>query len=170
MTHQLQKLNYSHEALADQILSNPSATNAQLGEVFNRTKEWVGMVKGSGMFRELMALKRGTLIDPVVQERIEDRLEMVTSRSLEILAEKLARPFGDIPDDLALEAAKFGAKGMGLGGFSTKPPPVPELPMANRIENLAQRLINLNKAGATDAVIVSQPTEARAGAVSTHSG
>lgn len=165
MTHQLQKLNFSHEALADQIIANPAASNADLGDKFGRTKEWVGMVKNSGMFKELMFRRRGELVDPLLTERVEDRLEMLTARSLEVLAEKLARPAADIPDDLAIEAAKLGAKGMGLGGFSSRPPAPPEPVVPNRLATIAQRLIDLNKAGATDVNFIELPipSQARAG-------
>lgn len=143
MTHQLQKLNYSHEALIDQIMANPAATNQQLGDVFGRTKEWVGMVKNSGMFKEAYALRTGKLMDPVLVERYEERLDMMATRSLEVLTEKLAKPSADIPDELALQAAALGAKIKGIGGFSSRPPPAPVAPTAGRLERLADRLLVL---------------------------
>lgn len=144
MTHQLQKLNYSHTALIDLIMANPAATNESLGAVFGRTKEWVGMVKNSDMFKEMYAQRAGELADPILSATLEQRLHMMTSRSLEVLQEKLSKRSDDIPDSLAIAAANLGAKGMALGGFSSKPPPPPEAPQAGRIERLAERLFALN--------------------------
>lgn len=145
MAWEMQKLNYSHDALVDQILANPTASNSELGAVFGRSKEWVSMVKNSGMFRERMAARKGDLVDPVLTASIEERLEMLTRRSIEVLSEKLAKPSQDISDDLALQAAAFGAKGMGVGGFSSKAPPPAQVVDVGRIERLADRLTNLNR-------------------------
>lgn len=139
-----QKLNYSHQALVEQIIANPAATNQQLGDVFGRSAQWVILVKSSDMFKEVYAARAKELFDPLMTASIGDRLEMMTSRSLEILNEKLARPAADVPDNLALAAAALGAKGMALGGFSSRPAPPPEAPQADRIERLAHRLLHLN--------------------------
>lgn len=149
-------MNYSHEALVDLLLANPAATNLELGLVFGRSKEWVGLVKSSGMFREAYAKRASEISDPVLQATIEQRLDMLASRSLEVLNEKLSRPAQDIPDNLALQAAALGAKGLGVGGFSSKPAPPPELPVVGRIERLADRLLNLNRPkGVTDVIDIS---------------
>ncbi len=140
-----QTLNYSHEALIRQIMANPTATNAELGKVFGRTKEWVSMVKSSGLFKEQYAKLAGEVMDPILAATLEDRMEMVAARSLEVLQEKLARPTQDISDELALQAAAFGAKGLGLGGFSSRPAPIAPVPALDRIERLADRLTNLNR-------------------------
>jgi hypothetical protein len=145
MTHQLQRLNYSHEALVSQIIANPTATNAELGAIFGRTKEWVGMVKNSGIFREKLLAKMAEVTDPLLAASIEERLEMVTKRTLEVLHEKMARPVDQISDELAIQAANFGAKGMGIGGFASRPIAPPPAPQLDRIERLADRLINLNR-------------------------
>jgi len=176
-----QKLNYSHEALIRQIMANPTASNMELGRVFGRTKEWVSMVKNSGLFKEQYAKLAGELMDPILASTIEDRLEMVTNRSLEVLAEKMARPSQDIPDELAIQAAMFGAKGMGLGGFSSRPAAPPPPVDLNRIERLADRLMNMNRPSTplqeiSDAKVIHEvanqphPREVRSPAVASNGG
>jgi hypothetical protein len=137
-------LNYTHDALVDQIIANPAASNAELGAVFGRTKEWVGMVKNSDLFREKVAERKGEIVDPALTASVEERFQMVARRSLEVLMDKLAQPVAAISDGLALEAAKLGAKGLGIGGFSNRPAPPPEAPQMDRIERLADRLTALN--------------------------
>ena len=146
-----QALNYSHEALVDLLVANPAATNGELGGKFGRSAQWVGMVKSSGLFRECYAKRIQAIADPILTATIEERLEMLTSRSLEVLSLKLAKQnVEDIPDNLALQAAALGAKGMALGGFSSKPPPAPVLPQPDRITRLADRLLNLGKVEVLD--------------------
>lgn len=144
------RLTYSHDALVDMILAKPQATNAELGAAFGRTGQWVSLVKNSGLFRERLALRQAELVDPLLRASVEERFEMVTSRALEILSEKLAAPAPAIPDNLVLAAAQLGAKAMGVGGFSTKPPPPPEAPKTDRIGLLAERLLNLNRGPTLD--------------------
>ena len=153
---QVTTMNYSHEALVDQILANPAATNGDLGRVFGRTAQWVSLVKSSGMFREAYAKRVGEIADPILKATLDERLDMLANRSLEILNEKLTRPSADIPDDLALECAKLGAKGLGVGGFSSRPAAPPAAPSPNRIETLKERLLNLNK-GVIDVNFVEVP-------------
>jgi len=142
---QPQRLNYSHEALVEQILANPTASNAELGAVFGRSKEWVSMVKNSGLFREQLAKKRNELMDPVLQANFEERIDMVALRAVEVLNEKLAKPVAEIPDELVLQAAIFGAKAKGVGGYASRPAPAPPAPDVNRIERLADRLTALGR-------------------------
>lgn len=170
-----QALNYSHEALIRQIMANPTASNAELGLVFGRSSQWVSLVKSSGLFKEQYAQLAGSLIDPLVAATIEQRLEMVTSRSLEVLMEKLARPTKDISDDLVMAAATFGAKAQGIGGFSSKPAPAPPAPPSDRLERLEERLLRMgqprNPQEITDVQVndVSQAGETRpAGVPSNH--
>ena len=145
-----QALNYSHEALVDLLMVNPAATNAELGAKFGRTAQWVMLVKSSGLFREAYALRLNEVADPLVKASIEERLEMLTARSLDVVMEKLARPAADIPDNLAIAAAQLGAKASGLGGFSSKPPPAPSVAQPDRIARLADRLLNLGKVEAQE--------------------
>jgi hypothetical protein len=164
------KLRYSHEALAEQILANPAATNIELGKVFGRTPTWVGLLRASGMFREFLIARHGEIVDPVLTASVEERLRMLTNRSLEVLNEKLQRPAQDIPDNLALAAAALGAKGLSVGGFSSKPAPPPEPPATNRIELLAERLVRLsNPQGVTD-VFIPDPVPQRATSVPPNPG
>ena len=142
---QVTTMNYSHEALVDQLIANPAATNADLGRIFGRSAIWVGLVKSSGMFREAYARRFSQVADPLLVATLEERLDMLTARSLEILNEKLARPSADVSDELALEAAKLGAKGLSIGGFGTRPPAAQAPPAPNRIESLKERLLALNR-------------------------
>lgn len=135
---------YSHDALVAQIMLNPTATNEELGKVFNRTKQWIMLIRNSDMFLEKLALAHKELSDPLVSAGIEERLSMLTNRSIEVLMHKMARPAAEIPDNLAIAAANFGAKAKMLGGFGVKVAPEAPAPAVDRIERLAERLVALN--------------------------
>lgn len=152
--NRLTKMGYTHEALLDQIIANPQASNDELGRVFGYTGAWIGRIKSSGIFREKMVERRGEIVDPVLSASVEERLEMVTNRSLEVLMQKLEKPVDLVPDNLVLAAAALGAKGMGVGGFSNKPVAAPPPPDEGRIERLAARLMALNRGGGGEIVDV----------------
>lgn len=145
-----QRINNAADALIDLIIAKPGATNEELGAVLGRTKQWVSLVKNSGLFKERLHLRKTELVDPLLIQSVEDRMQALTDRSLEILQEKLAQPAAVVPDSLALAAAQLGAKGMGLGGFSSKPPPAPPVAPVGRLERLADRLLALNKRDVID--------------------
>lgn len=155
--------NYSHEALADAIITNPTATLAELAASFGRTPNWVSIVRNSDAFQEVMARRRAELVDPIITAGLEERFSIMARRSAEILLDKLSKDAKDVPDNLALQALALGAKGMGVGGFSNKPAASPPAPDLNRIERLAHRLENLNGPRAapqeiTDVIPISRDT------------
>jgi hypothetical protein len=135
---------YSHEALADAIIANPTATRAELAAMFGRSLQWITMVRNADSFLEILHRRRGDTVDPTLAATLEERFSLMANRSAEILLEKLEKDSKDVPDGLALQALALGAKGLGVGGFSSKPAAPPPTPDVNRIERLAQRLENLN--------------------------
>lgn len=134
------RLQYSHKALADQIIANPQASNAELGRMFGFSPAWVSSVKNSDLFVEFMVRRRDEIVDPVLTANLDERFSMLARRSLEVLMQKMEQPVAQISDDLVIEAAKLGAKGVGIGGFGAKVMVVAAPPDADRIERLAARL------------------------------
>lgn len=140
---QVQRVVYSHEALINQILTNPTATNIELGRIFGRTPAWVSLVRNSDLFLERLAARSAELTDPIVRANMDERLSMLTNRSLEVLLDKMSQSSEKIPDALAIAAATFGAKAKAIGGFGTRVIPETPTPSADRIERLAERLERL---------------------------
>jgi len=138
------RLQYSHEALIDAIIANPTATNAQLGQLFGRTAQWVSIVKNSDLFREKLYERRAQISDPLLEASLDERFNILAKRSLEVLINKMARPEAEISDELALEAVKLGAKAKSIGGFGNRIQVETHAPDVDRIERLAERLSALN--------------------------
>lgn len=135
----IKKVRYSHDAMIDLIVENPWISQNEIAAVFGYTAPWVSLIFSSDAFKERLTQRKEELIDPTIRASIEERLRSVVNRSLEVLAEKLSKPAGSVPDNLALRAAEMGAKALGLGGNA---PPQSVVPL-NHLESLAQRLVQL---------------------------
>jgi hypothetical protein len=137
------KMRYSHEAMADLLVQNPWITQNQVAAHFGYTASWVSTIITSDAFQSLLASRREEVVDPVLRATLEERFRGLVHRSLQILAEKLDRPAAVIPDQVVLRALELGAKGIELGGFGRPQmaPPAPADP--NRLEQLANRLVEL---------------------------
>ena len=136
---QIQKIRYTHDAMIDLIIANPWVSQNEIAAHFGYTAAWVSLIFSSDAFKERLTARKDELIDPTIRASIEERLKAVVSRSLEVLAEKLAKPAAAVPDALALRAAEMGAKALGLGGNAPAQNVVP----LNHLEGLAQRLLLL---------------------------
>jgi hypothetical protein len=136
----LANMKYSHDAMVDVIVANPSIKQKELAAMFGRSDAWISVVMASDVFQMKLAERRQEIIDPLMKEEIEARFKMVTRRSLEVLQEKLNSPSSVVDAGLALKAAELGMKGMGIG----QPQPVAgQESGGDRISRLAQRLEGL---------------------------
>lgn len=154
---QVKRLTYSHMAMAEAIMANPSLTNAQLGAMFGRTATWVSIVKGSDAFKTFYAARYAELADPELSASIKDRFQAMTEQGLRILQEKLNKPAAEVSDNLALRAVELGAKALAVGG-NAPPPPPPNA--ADYLPELTERLLRLGarvrRENAVDANIVGE--------------
>jgi hypothetical protein len=151
------KMRYTHEAMADLIITNPGISQNTLAATFGFTPGWVSTVINSDAFQALLASRRSELVDPEIVMTIRERFQAVTAQSLRILQDKLARPADQVSDAFALRAAEVGAKALGIGGNA--PPPPPPNP-AEYLPELAERLLRLTgrpvPQPVSDAVVVGE--------------
>ena len=136
----LQRVRYSHEAMADMLIADPTISQNSIAAYFGRTPTWISIVINSDAFQAFYSARKAELIDPELVATIRERLNALTVRSLQVLQEKMMRPANEIPDNLALKAAELGAKGLGIGGNA--PPPVAPNP-AEYLPAIAERLMRL---------------------------
>jgi hypothetical protein len=112
---QVKKISYTHDAMIDQMIANPSISGDGLAAMFGYTPAWISTVRSSDNFKARLAERRKELIDPVIIERLEVQFEGVVRRSMEILQEKLSAPAKDVSDNLVLRALDVGTKALGYG-------------------------------------------------------
>lgn len=137
----LGKVRYSHLDMIDYLISNPGCSQNELALRYGYTPSWISNIMASDAWKSMFAARRADLVDPVITQTIEERLEAMAARSHERIMEQLDKP--DCPANVALKAFELGAKAMGLGQQPPAPPPVVDL------SALASRLLELNPKGQT---------------------
>ena len=137
------KLRYTHDAMVDRLIAEPSMSQGQLAREFGYTATWVSIVINSDAFRERLAMRRGELVDPLLETTLNDRFMAMAVRATEVIQEKLMAPSLVVDPTLALAAAALGAKALGVGGFSSKVSQPPAPPADDRLNRLADRLTAL---------------------------
>lgn len=135
----LQKCSYTHDALIDLIIQNPTWTQNQFAAEFGYTAGWLSNILASDAFQVKMAVRREEIVDPQIKASMKERFAALAIQSLKVLQDKLNST--DVSATVALRAAELGAKALGLGGHAV---PAPAVPQMDRLERLADRLVALN--------------------------
>lgn len=108
----IQRVSYTHEAMIDLLIARPMITQAEIAAVFGYTQAWVSRIVRSDAFREMIAARKSELVDPLILQSIDTRLNALVEQSIEVLQDKLqASPSADI----ALKALEVGSRALGYG-------------------------------------------------------
>ena len=135
----IKQVRYTHDAVIDEIIRNPSISQNSLASLFGYTPGWISQVMSSDAFKNKLELRKEELVDPQIRLTLNERFNALVGRSLDVLQEKLMLPNAD--PELALRAAALGAKALGLGGNAQ--PVVSVHNSSDRLEKLADRLTGL---------------------------
>lgn len=106
------RINYSHEAMIDVLLAEPTIKQHELAKRFNRSECWISRIIGSDAFQAALSKRRDELTDPFLVATIEERFRGLAQQSLDIIAEKLETSKNT---DLALKALDVSVKALGFG-------------------------------------------------------
>jgi hypothetical protein len=112
---EIKKLDYSHQALADMVLTNPDMSRRELALVFDKSPTWIQYVIHSGAFQVFLEERRKELIDPVIRLTLEDRINTLANLSADVLMEKLSQNPVLVNDNFALRAFESTTKALGYG-------------------------------------------------------
>lgn len=115
---EIQKVRYTHDAMIDLIIANPSISQNSIAEVFGYTAAWISIVVNSDAFRERLAERKGELVDPSIVASLEDKFKGLADRSLNVLLAKLEHP-EIVGADVALKALDITARALNYGAKST---------------------------------------------------
>jgi hypothetical protein len=110
---QVQRLKYSHEAMIDLILQDPTVTSKELAEIFGYSPGWVSRILAADSFQARMAERKAALVDPIISRTLNERLRAVAYRSVEVIQEKLDK---EESATFALDALQFSSAALQLGG------------------------------------------------------
>lgn len=110
--NRLQRVHYSHEAMIDVIIAEPTITQKELARKFGRSMGWISIVMGSDAFQAALAKRRDDLMDPEFVATLEDRFKGLADQSLRVISEALERTNNT---DLALKGLEISSRAMGFG-------------------------------------------------------
>jgi len=158
---EISKIKYSHDAMIDMMIADPRVTQSQLAAYFGRTPSWISIVVNSDVFKARLAARKAELVDPEISLTMRERIEALTTQSLKILQEKLAKPADQVPDNLAVKALEMGSKALGLGGNAA---PQVLVTSEERVSRLAHRLLAL-QGGVVSAPLEQAPAGSASGDV-----
>lgn len=85
----LTRLTYTHDAMVDLILQEPTVTQQELAELFGYSTGWIQRVVASDAFQSRIAERKAQLIDPQITRSLNERLRAVTIQSIDIISNKL---------------------------------------------------------------------------------
>ena len=85
-------LTYTHEAMIDLIIADPTVTQAELAECFGFSPGWVQRIIAADSFQARLAERKAALVDPALANTLNERLAGVTIKALDIVEQKLSAP------------------------------------------------------------------------------
>ena len=109
------KVGYSHEAMADMILSDPTISQDELALRFGYTAPWISQIICSDAFKALLAKRRDKFVDPIVAASIKQQFEGLAARCLEVLRAHTNKKADEVPPQLAMQALKVASQALGYG-------------------------------------------------------
>lgn len=112
MTNAVAKVSYTHDAMIDLIVANPSISQKEIAAHFGFTQAWVSQVLGADAVRERLAARKAELIDPTILLSFDRRLESLAAQSMELLAENLQVHRSS---DTALKVLDITTRSLGYG-------------------------------------------------------
>lgn len=110
--NRLQKVSYSHEAMIDILIHEPTITQNELAKRFGYSVSWISIVMGSDAFQAALAKRRDDLLNPEIIASLEERFRGLATQSLQVIAEKLEKTSNT---DLAIKALEISSKALGFG-------------------------------------------------------
>jgi hypothetical protein len=114
MSHQNQKVSITHDAIIDFVIARPESTYREIAGAFSYTPEGIGIICRSDSFKARLESRKEDLVDPIIRQSVEERLQGLAHASIDILQRKLAT--SDDPKlalavlDSSSKASAYGAR------------------------------------------------------------
>jgi hypothetical protein len=105
------KVSYTHEAMIDLIISEPTVAVHELAALFGYSVGWISRVISSDAFQARLHERKGQLTDPLIAATLEERLRGVAIHSITLIEEKLS---SEESASFALDALGLASTAMGV--------------------------------------------------------
>lgn len=102
-------------SLADYMIMNPHSTNIETARVFGVSAVWIGVVKRSDSFNELMKSRRETHAE-MVSSSVISKVEALAEQAVEEMSARIQREV--VPLEQVREIGDLALKALGFGGRS----------------------------------------------------
>jgi hypothetical protein len=138
-----QKMNYTHDACVDMLVTHPELTQRKIAEIFGYSEAWLSTIICSDAFQARLAQRREEVIDPLLRLTVEERFKAAVNRSFEVLMEKMSGPASLVSDSVAIRVAEMGGKVLAVRAANSSG--LPPMPPGERLKALAGRLRELQR-------------------------
>lgn len=108
----ISRVKYSHDAMIDILIADPSISQGAIAQQFGYTQAWVSRVMNSDAFLARMAERKSDLVDPSIALTLDEKFRALANQSIDIVMEKLAVTKNP---DTALKALEMSSKALGYG-------------------------------------------------------
>lgn len=105
------RLMYTHEAMIDLIIQEPTVRVGELAVLFEHSTSWISRIIASDSFQARLAERKAQLTDPLVAQSLNERLRGVAIHAVDIISEKLE---AEESASYALDALGLATTAMGL--------------------------------------------------------
>lgn len=112
----IKRVRYSHDAMIDLVLAEPSITQNEIAARFERTQAWISRIFCSDAFQARLAQRKSELVDPTIVASIEERLRGLAYQATEVISNKLTAQPNNA--DLAMKALEVSSRALGFGARS----------------------------------------------------
>lgn len=104
----IQKIRFTHDAVIDEIIANPSISQGELSVKFGFTQSWMSIIINADAFQERLAERKAQLVDPVISASIEDRLGGIARKSMDEILNRLDNKTATIKNPDLIAMARLG--------------------------------------------------------------
>lgn len=108
----IERVKYTHDALIDVIIQNPTIKQKDLAEHFGYTQAWLSRIMNSDAFLARLAERKKDIVDPSLTLSVEEKLRALADKSLDVVMEKLELSRSP---DLGIKALEMTTKALGYG-------------------------------------------------------
>jgi hypothetical protein len=135
----IQKLRYSHEAMIEMIVAEPSVQQNELARRFGMTASWISTVINSDAFQVKLHERMGETWGEL-SVSMQDQMKGLMARSMEILRAKLDTHHTNVPDQLALRTVELTSRALGYGARDTT---TVNVNVTQKLDDNADQLVHL---------------------------
>jgi hypothetical protein len=150
----IQKVKYTHDAMVDILIAEPTISQNDLADRFGYTAGWISQIIASDSFQARLAERKDEIVDPTIRATVKDNFEALVVRSQALLLEKLNRPAAQLPDQLVLRSLEVGSKALGFGARDSTV--AVQVNVGDYLEQHAENLTKLLARKRAEAAVIDQ--------------